>query len=394
MGVKVMVECVHAPVSGRAARAYQWGGRRLFLRSNGRSAANKSVCHRLEAAAPLTPQTASGCLVYPGKGQVRGVCHFLGGAFACAAPQAFYPLFIQSLVEASYTVIATPHSITFRHGNCVEELNERFWSGLEDMRASSLSNAVPPNVPIHGIGHSFGALLHVLMSSQCRERRPDTNVVISFNSRELTEAVPIPGLLDFLRLAVRAIPQSGPAAVNGLVRSILTQSLSLAPEGGLKDIALSSVDPLYDQLNCILRESREGPLDFDPTPSACQALIGESYGVASTLLVQFHNDTIDDTPLLARLLGNGRTELTEIVVGGNHLTPAGGDVGWLGLEPGLLPSESVAGIREVLQKDIYGLMDRILEWLDVHSVEGAGAAGVDPVQSDAQGESVLSAGGV
>lgn len=66
----------------------------------------------------------SGALVYPADGPVKGICHFLGGAFACAAPQVVYPLMIDSLVASGYTVIATPFAITFKHRECAIKLHK------------------------------------------------------------------------------------------------------------------------------------------------------------------------------------------------------------------------------------------------------------------------------
>lgn len=41
--------------------------------------------------------------------------HFLGGAFAGASPQLIYPLLMQLLARAGYTVISTPYAVTFKH---------------------------------------------------------------------------------------------------------------------------------------------------------------------------------------------------------------------------------------------------------------------------------------
>ena len=44
--------------------------------------------------------------------------HFLGGAFAGASPQLIYPLLLQLLARAGYTVISTPYAVTFKHLVC------------------------------------------------------------------------------------------------------------------------------------------------------------------------------------------------------------------------------------------------------------------------------------
>ena len=54
-------------------------------------------------------------MVAPAAGRPRGTVHFLGGAFAGAAPQVAYALLLQLLAEAGYTCVATPYAVTFQH---------------------------------------------------------------------------------------------------------------------------------------------------------------------------------------------------------------------------------------------------------------------------------------
>ena len=49
------------------------------------------------------------------RGRPKGTVHFLGGAFAGASPQLIYPLLLQLLARAGYTVISTPYAVTFKH---------------------------------------------------------------------------------------------------------------------------------------------------------------------------------------------------------------------------------------------------------------------------------------
>lgn len=53
--------------------------------------------------------------------------HFLGGAFAGAAPQLFYNSFIELLADSGYTVIATPYRVTFQHDVCARKVS---WPAL------------------------------------------------------------------------------------------------------------------------------------------------------------------------------------------------------------------------------------------------------------------------
>ena len=57
-------------------------------------------------------------------GRPRGIVHFIGGAFAGAAPQLLYPLLIELLTEAGYTVISTPFAVTFKHLECAQLVHQ------------------------------------------------------------------------------------------------------------------------------------------------------------------------------------------------------------------------------------------------------------------------------
>ena len=54
----------------------------------------------------------------PASGRPKATVHFLGGAFAGASPQLTYPLLIQMLAQAGYTVVSTPYAVTFKHLEC------------------------------------------------------------------------------------------------------------------------------------------------------------------------------------------------------------------------------------------------------------------------------------
>lgn len=56
---------------------------------------------------------------------------------------------------------------------------------------------MPDDVPVHGVGHSNGALMHALIA--CYNPEPVTsNVLMSFNNKEIADAIPVPGALRAL----------------------------------------------------------------------------------------------------------------------------------------------------------------------------------------------------
>lgn len=80
-----------------------------------------SMLH-LNAACSL--QVAGNYVTAPVLRQPRGVVHFLGGAFAGAAPQLAYQALINWVAEAGYTVVATPYAVTFRHLDCATRVHQ------------------------------------------------------------------------------------------------------------------------------------------------------------------------------------------------------------------------------------------------------------------------------
>lgn len=66
-----------------------------------------------------------GCWVTsPAKGAPKGIVHFLGGAFAGASPELVYPLLLQIVGEAGYTIVSTPYPVTFKHVQCAAAVHQ------------------------------------------------------------------------------------------------------------------------------------------------------------------------------------------------------------------------------------------------------------------------------
>ena len=105
---------------------------------------------------------------------------------------------VMSLAGAS--VIATPFKTSFDHFLIVDECRMKFDQGLIAMqknaatllpsRDASDSPPLPSDLPIFGVGHSLGSLIHLLL---CARYGPDRcgNALLSFNNRPVKEAVPV-----------------------------------------------------------------------------------------------------------------------------------------------------------------------------------------------------------
>ena len=96
-------------------------------------------------------------------------------------------------------------------------------------------------LPIFGVGHSMGALMHMIIGSRYALQR-EANVMISFNNKPASDAVPLfaPGIYD-------VVVAPGFAAFNPLITS-LTNSPLRAPlrsaEAQLR-VGLGSYCPQY-----------------------------------------------------------------------------------------------------------------------------------------------------
>jgi len=337
----------------------------------------------LNAAANQVFQSDQGSwVVAPSTGSVKGVVHFLGGAFAGAAPQLLYSLLLDMLASSGYTVIATPYAVTFRHQDCAAGVRNKFLNTVGELRGSqSLARLCPENAPTFGVGHSNGALLHLLMG--CYFDSPTTsNVIISFNNKQVKDAIPIPGFLGALSPTVKAarsaaagglplpvplpVPLPSTSDVLQFASAMLPGPLrALDAEGQLRKAALA-----LDQLGEVVGEVGDGVTDFTPSPSESRALIGSSYSVRPTLLVRFQDDSIDETVEMEKILRarfpQGGVET--LVLPGSHITPCGGD---LDLMPPPSPGSATTPAEAVLQlvkvssqMDVRRLGRNVVGWLD------------------------------
>lgn len=184
--------------------------------------------------------------VAPTRRRPKGVVHFLGGAFVAAVPHLTYPLLLERLADGGYTCIATPYPVTFQHVECAHAVHAAFEGALAQLRGGGGSGgggggalaswAAPRDAPVHGVGHSNGALLHLLVGSVCLPAAPAaagangsasingsaadgstggdqgrpgraSNILISYNNLQVAEAVPVP--LGVLQPAVQQLRGRG-----------------------------------------------------------------------------------------------------------------------------------------------------------------------------------------
>ena len=126
----------------------------------------------------------------PNNQQPRALLHFLGGALLGAAPQLSYRYVLERLSSRGYLVVATPYQLSFDHMATCDEIIERF-----ELVAPDLARQYGA-VPVVGVGHSCGSLLHMLITSLFPDTPRAANALISYNNRGVSEA--IPGFEEFI----------------------------------------------------------------------------------------------------------------------------------------------------------------------------------------------------
>lgn len=84
-----------------------------------------------------------------------------------------------------------------------DPFSQRFTVALARLQGSDeLAWAAPPGSPVVGVGHSNGALLHLLIGALCAPGNA-ANALISFNNKQVRDAVPVP--LDGIRPTIKAL---------------------------------------------------------------------------------------------------------------------------------------------------------------------------------------------
>ena len=214
-------------------------------------------------------QEISGNWVYLPERQIKGIVHFLGGAFVATAPQVSYRSILEELSRAGFAIIATPFLNTFDHFAIAREVLNRFETVLERLqKTNKLSSGY---LPIYGIGHSMGCKLHLMIGSLYDVERAG-NILISFNNYPASRAVPF--------------------------------------------MEQFNITPMLD-------------VEFAPSPTETEKLIAEHYSVRRNLLLKFTQDELDQTVKLNGVLQKRFPNLVTLrTLTGTHLTPLSQNVKW------------------------------------------------------------------
>lgn len=207
-----------------------------------------------------------------------GVIHFIGGAFVGAAPHLTYRYLLETLCDAGYIIVATPYKLDFDYVKCADEILDRF-----DRVAVQLAREVGP-LPVVGVGHSAGALLQTLITCLFPGAPRAGNVLVSFNNKEVREAIPA---FDELVVPVTdSILDDAPQSVQfrnavGNFRAILDSTVDtiassvLVPgfvENEAVPVLRQGLEILY-QIPFVLRTIHSGTRDFIPSPDETKVCV-------------------------------------------------------------------------------------------------------------------------
>ena len=253
-------------------------------------------------------------ILYPESTQetpkAKGIIHFLGGAFAGAAPSTLYSRCIRTFTKAGYVVITNAYAVTFRHYICARELDQRFGRALEEV----FDTLGTKDIKVFAVGHSNGALMAAMMASmpEWTNARYDGCILVSYNNRQVGEAVPVPlsGIQDLLQSV----------DVEDRVRDVVLSNSQLLDESLIDTVDAQTA---LIQLGSVLDEVSLGLDDFSPPPEDNAVMIGQRYSAPKTLLIQFKDDDIDQSERIFRVLKkNARRSVTfRSMEYGTHLSP-------------------------------------------------------------------------
>ena len=284
-----------------------------------------------------TVDPLSTCIVpVDNKQTPKGVVHFLGGAFAGAAPTRVYGCLVENFVKENYIVISTAYQVTFRHDECAKSIFDRFERVFEESVVPIIGPTA--SVPVIAVGHSNGALMHALMASMFAIRY-DACILMSFNNRQVSEAVPVPL-----------------TSLQDLVKDTKQQQDIVSLEDGVRDVVQRvsmrdmEVESAFAQLGSVLDELSAGVEDFSPSPEENAVCISQKYSIPKTLLVQFKDDNIDQSNELYKYLRKNRRRSVTFasLPWGSHVSPVAPLLGTSG-----------SGTRET--REIVRLCDKFIE---------------------------------
>ncbi|CAB9511132.1 Protein of unknown function (DUF1350) [Seminavis robusta] len=283
-------------------------------------------------------------------GPPRALVHFLGGALVGAAPHVTYRYLLERLAEQGYLIVATPHDLSFDHLQTCDTIIARF-----ERIAPTLARTYGA-LPVVGIGHSLGSLLHLLITSLFPDTPRAANALLSFNNKPVQEAVPlfeeffaplctvmaqkngtVPSGAEAITLGLRLaktategkLPSDElvgevlsflqprgpfmknsetelpkitiPAEARQAFEAISGPSTSTLRNAGVLPLMTNSV-VILEQIPLLIEEVANGARDFVPPPDSVREAVRKAYRARRTLILEYTDDSLDESDEIEDLL--------------------------------------------------------------------------------------------
>ena len=291
----------------------------------------------------------------------RAVIHFLGGVLVSPKPDGAYRYVLESLSSRGFVVVATPFAVDFDYRKPAAEVYEKF-STARGTLSSELRE-----LPLLAMGHSLGALMQTLLICMHTEYSEACcgAALVSYNNKPASDAIPA-----FEQLFVPALAPLEPLtrlpAYSGAVEQakrlrqfgfgLARAGLANTPAGaselvGTLDVALRDAEALAsltDQIPDVLASISQGSSEFSPTPPEIRTMVGASFAQRSPLVVQFTDDSLDESPAFQEALPDA-VGARLVLLQGTHLTPLAVD-----------PDATTSGLLPIPQALGPGLRSRLL----------------------------------
>mmetsp|Transcript_9811 Transcript_9811/g.9476 ORF Transcript_9811/g.9476 Transcript_9811/m.9476 type:complete len:455 (-) Transcript_9811:96-1460(-) len=283
----------------------------------------------------------------------QALIHFLGGAMVGSSPDFTYRYLLERLSERGYLIVATSFSTRFDYLTVCDQVISRF-----ERVAPSLARQYGA-VPVIGVGHSLGALLHLLVTCLFPDTPRAANVLISYNNKSVQESVPfldeifaplftaaaadptseegkkdviLPNPfprsgIDIIKLTLRLartvakgeVPSD--AFLQELIESLTPNGLPKIPlsevpfreqleDNGIQSFLkesgtatlLEQLFDIIDQVPPLMEDVAGGTRDFTPAEDSIRSSARRAYRARRTLLIQYDNDGLDESEDLEKLL--------------------------------------------------------------------------------------------
>eukprot|EP01039_Chlorochromonas_danica_P007980 gene7980-8802_t len=249
------------------------------------------------------------------------IIHFIGDAFVGSAPQVTYRYLLDLLSLQGFLIVTTPYKLDVDYVRICDTILLSF----EEIYNKNLTTY--HHLPIIGVGHGCGAVLHSLVSSLFPDYPKAANILLAYSTQPISHIIPAfdelfvplfkqlahltshPHLLSskviqemvrysqrYLNIAYElyASSQLSPAFITDEVVPLIQQGVGM----------LDQVPPLVQ----VLASSSSTTSNFSPTPLHTKEVLRLMYRCPQTFIVAFAGDAFAKESLsLVQLLQEANT---------------------------------------------------------------------------------------